>query len=76
MEYRQLSKGGEKIGVLGLGLGGIQNSHVEEIEAVVRKAIDNGINYFDLCGGGSCISVKVHDPAIKSRVREKIPARG
>ena len=55
MEYRQLPKGKEKIGTLGIGLGGIQNASVQEIEAVVRKAIDNGINYFDICGGGASI---------------------
>lgn len=55
MEYRQLPKGKEKIGTLGIGLGGIQNAPAEEIEKVVRKAIDNGINYFDICGGGASI---------------------
>ena len=55
MEYRQLPKGKEKIGTLGIGLGGIQNASAEEIEAVVRKAIDNGINFFDICGGGASI---------------------
>ena len=51
MEYRKLPHGSEMIGVLGLGMGGIQKSSDAEIEAVIRKAIDNGINYFDLCGG-------------------------
>lgn len=53
MEYRKLPHGDEKIGVLGLGMGGIQNSSDGEIESVVRKAIENGINFFDLCGGAS-----------------------
>ena len=54
MEYRRLPHGSEteKIGVLGLGMGGIQGSSGEEIEAVVRKAVSNGINFFDLCAGG------------------------
>ena len=55
MEYRKLPHGGEMIGVLGLGMGGIQKSSDAEIEAVVRKAIDNGINFFDLCGGAKNI---------------------
>ncbi|MCH5161574.1 MAG: aldo/keto reductase, partial [Clostridiales bacterium] len=55
MEYRKLPKGNEQIGVLGIGLGGIQDAPSAEIEAVVRKAIDNGINYFDACGGGASI---------------------
>lgn len=53
MEYRQLPHGHEKIGVLGLGMGGIQHTPPEEIEAIIRKAIDHGINFFDLCAGGS-----------------------
>ncbi len=55
MEYRQLPHGGEheKFSVLGLGMGGIQNTPPAEIEAIIRKAIDNGINFFDLCAGGA-----------------------
>ena len=54
MEYRRLPRDGEdeKFSVLGLGLGGIQGSSDEEIEAVIAKAIENGINFFDLCAGG------------------------
>ena len=57
MEYRQLPHGGpnETFSVLGLGMGGIQVSPPEEIEAVVRTAIDNGINFFDLCAGGRSV---------------------
>lgn len=53
MEYRKLPHGKEEIGVLGLGMGGIQGSPDEEIEQIVRKAIANGINFFDLCGGAA-----------------------
>ena len=53
MEYRQLPHGTERIGVLGLGMGGIQHTPPEEIEAIIRKAIDHGINFFDLCAGGA-----------------------
>ncbi len=54
MEYRHLPHGGETelLSVLGLGMGGIQESSEAEIEQVVRTAIDNGINFFDLCAGG------------------------
>jgi predicted aldo/keto reductase-like oxidoreductase len=54
MEYRKLPRGGEneRFSVLGLGTGGINKSPDAEIEATVRKAIENGINYFDLCAGG------------------------
>ncbi len=55
MEYRQLPRGREqeKFSVLGLGMGGIQHTPAEEIEAIIRKAIDHGINFFDLCAGGA-----------------------
>lgn len=52
MEYRKLPRGEERLGVLGLGMGGIQNCSDAEIEQVVRSAIDHGINFFDLCAGG------------------------
>lgn len=55
MEYRQLPHGTEreKISVLGLGLGGIGKTPPEEIEAIIRKAIAHGINFFDLCTAGA-----------------------
>ena len=54
MEYRQLPHGSvnEKFSVLGLGMGGIQNCSDDEIERAIRIAIENGINFFDLCAGG------------------------
>lgn len=54
MEYRKLPHGArdEKFSVLGLGMGGIQKAPDSEIEAVVRTALDHGINFFDLCAGG------------------------
>ena len=38
---------------LHLGFGGIGTTPVEEIEAIVRKAIDQGINFFDMCTAGA-----------------------
>ncbi len=57
MEYRQLPHGtaNESFSVLGIGLGGIQSAPAPEIEAVVKKAVANGINFFDLCAGGSSV---------------------
>lgn len=54
MEYRHLPHGSEKesLGVLGLGMGGVQESGDAEIERIIHTAIDNGINFFDLCAGG------------------------
>ncbi len=52
MEYRKLPHGTEMISTIGLGLGSIhQSASEEEIEAAVRFALDNGINFFDLCCG-------------------------
>jgi len=55
VEYRQLPHGTaeEKFSVIGLGLGGIGQTPADEIEAIIRKAIDNGINFFDMCTAGS-----------------------
>ncbi len=71
MEFRKLPHGNdkEKFSVLGLGMGGIQKTPADEIEAIIRKAIDNGINFFDLCAGST-----VYAPfgkAIKGQ-REKV----
>ena len=55
MEYRKLPHGDERIGTLGLGMGGIQNAPPDEIEAVVREAVSHGINFFDLCAGGAAV---------------------
>lgn len=48
-----LPHGEEHPSALGLGMGGIQNAPPDEIEQVVREAIDAGINFFDLCAGGA-----------------------
>ena len=70
MEYRKLPHGNEMIGTLGLGMGGIQNCSPDEIEAVINMAVDNGINFFDLCAGGK----SVYEPFGKAiaRRREKV----
>lgn len=55
MEYRQLPHGNEneKYSVIGLGLGGIGTTPASEIEAIISKAIDHGINFFDMCTAGA-----------------------
>ncbi len=70
IEMRKISRTGDCVSSLGLGLGGIQKASPEEIEKTVAQAIKNGINFFDLCAGGSC----VYEPfgkAIKD-VRDKV----
>lgn len=47
MEYRSLPKTGEKISVLGLGMGSIHEASTQEIERTVLEAVDAGINIFD-----------------------------
>ncbi len=55
MEYRKLPHGSEneKFSVLGLGLGGIGQTPADEIEAIINKAIDHGVNFFDMCTAGA-----------------------
>lgn len=53
MEYRKLPHGGEKISTIGLGFGGIGKTPPEEIEAIVTKAMEHGVNFFDLCTAGA-----------------------
>lgn len=48
MKKRALPHGGEQISILGLGMGSIHESSEEEIEEIVRLAIEHGINIFDL----------------------------
>ncbi|NHM15292.1 (4Fe-4S)-binding protein [Eggerthellaceae bacterium zg-887] len=47
MEYRTLPHGGEKISVIGLGMGSIHESAEKEIVRTLDAAIDAGINYLD-----------------------------
>lgn len=55
MEYRKLPHGSAQLSVLGLGMGGIHNAPPDEIRAVIERAIESGINFFDLCAGGQCV---------------------
>ncbi len=51
MEYRKLPHGKEQIGTLGIGTGGLKKNSDEEIELIIRTAIESGMNFFDLCAG-------------------------
>ena len=48
MEYRKLPHGGEEISVLGMGSSSIGMAGDREIEAAVKMALENGINFFDM----------------------------
>ncbi|WKY47778.1 hypothetical protein Q5O24_00135 [Eubacteriaceae bacterium ES3] len=48
LEYRKLPHGEEKISIIGMGMGSIHESSVQEIEETVRLAIEKGINFFDV----------------------------
>ncbi len=55
MDYRTLPHGGEKIGVIGMGSAVIGALPEAEIIKTVRRAVENGINYFDMAGGHAAI---------------------
>ncbi len=69
VEYRKLPHGTEQIGTLGIGTGGLVNASDEEIEYAISKAIDNGINFFDLCAWASNVFAPF-GRAIKGRRNE------
>lgn len=71
MEYRKLPHGNEseKFSVIGIGLGGIGQTPALEIEQIIKKAIDNGINFFDMCTASS--TYEPFGKAIKGK-REKV----
>lgn len=60
MEYRKLPRGSEneRFSVLGLGMGGIQHTPADEIEAIITKAINNGLvnKYYDLALAGDSLA--------------------
>lgn len=70
MEYRKLPHGNEMLSVLGIGTGGMQVCSEKEIEEIIRKALANGINFFDLCAG----SMDVYAPFGRAihEVRDKV----
>jgi predicted aldo/keto reductase-like oxidoreductase len=70
MEYRKLPRGNEMISVLGLGAGQLGDASEEEIITTYKLALDNGINFFDLCAGNKKLFVPF-GKAIKGK-RDKI----
>lgn len=47
MQYRTLPRGNEKISVIGLGMGSVNSSDDAEIERMVERAFEAGVNFFD-----------------------------
>ena len=43
MQYRELPHGGEKISVIGLGMGSIHEGSEMEIEKTLELALENGV---------------------------------
>jgi aryl-alcohol dehydrogenase-like predicted oxidoreductase len=48
LERRKLGKTGEKLSIVGLGGVVVMNTTPEQAAAIVREAIDAGVNYFDV----------------------------
>ncbi len=48
MEYRKLPKGTEQISVIGFGGSGIHQSEQGEAVRAIHRAIESGVNYFDM----------------------------
>ena len=70
MEYRKLPRGEEKLSVIGFESGSLGLASEEEIEVVIKEAINGGINFFDLCARNHKV-YKHFGKAIKG-IREKV----
>ncbi len=55
MEYRTLPHGGQPISIIGMGASVIGERPEEEIIATVRRAVELGVNFFDMAGGHAAI---------------------
>ena len=70
MEYRELPHGGEKISVIGLGMGSIHNAGEREIVETLHAAIDAGVNYLDFVPSKVC-AFDAYARALRGR-RDKV----
>lgn len=73
MEYRLLGKTGLKVSVIGFGGIPIQRVSSGEANAIVNKALDQGINFFDTARGYTDSEAKL-GAALKGRRNEAIIA--
>lgn len=70
MEYRELPHGGEKISVIGLGMGSIHNASESETVRTLHAAIDAGVNYLDFVPSRAC-AFDAYAKALRGR-RDKV----
>lgn len=73
MKYRELGKTGLKVSVVGFGGIPIQRVPVEDAGAVVNRALDLGINFFDTARGYTDSEAKL-GAVLKKRRKEAIVA--
>lgn len=70
MEYRKLPKGSEQISVIGFGGSSIHQAGEDEAVKVISKAIDSGVNYFDMAVS-EAVSFEYYRAAFAGR-RDKV----
>ncbi len=72
VKYRSMELCGKikEISMLGIGMGCVQDVSDAELEHMVRHALVNGINYFDLCAGSKNVFAPVGRAV--SNVRDKV----
>ena len=55
MEYRKLPHGEEMIGVIGMGTSTVGEKGQANVTRTAERAMELGVNYFDMAGGHACI---------------------
>lgn len=70
MEYRTLPHGGERISVIGIGMGSIHNAPTSEVVDAVHAALDAGVNLFDFIPSEAS-AFEGYAKAFSGGVREK-----
>lgn len=70
MEYRTIPHSGEKVSIIGLGMGSMHEASVDETERTVLEAIDAGINIMDFIPS-KANAFEGYARALKTR-REKV----
>lgn len=71
MIYRTLPHGGERISIIGLGLGSLHNATPDEAERTVEAALDAGINHIDFIPSVA----RVFEPVARAVARRRSDVR-